>query len=237
MLERHDNLLLAGASGVGKTTLAKSILELGVPNLVFSSGSTSDLLPLTKGISHKDMLNRSDEDLLKEDYQIITMRKRNILSINENDYNVIMDRSFLDSAAYFFYKQLNRIPPCELEHFLNICKELTVKLCPKLVFIPFTTSMLDSWVIEDNNKRIKDKYFQFHISKIMDQVLDIWGATPEEIYYDMPNKWYETRKHLDEGFGIREIKSVYGKTQILVLREVNMNNRIELVKKFINGKL
>ena len=64
-------IMFAGASGVGKTTLAKevpSMIKFDVskypPELEFVSGSVSDLIPKTKDMSHKEMLERDSKDLL-----------------------------------------------------------------------------------------------------------------------------------------------------------------------------
>ena len=55
-------IMFAGASGVGKTTLAKEVpgmIKFDVseypPVLDFISGSVSDLIPKTKDMSHKEM--------------------------------------------------------------------------------------------------------------------------------------------------------------------------------------
>ena len=123
-------VMFAGPSGIGKTTLAEglSVNE----GLLYLSGSVSDILPETKEMSHKDMLNRDQKDLYMEDYKILNLRKK----LFQDKENFVSDRSFLDSAAYFYYKQVDKIPACEIEHFLELCKMCLNKYCTHLIFLP-----------------------------------------------------------------------------------------------------
>ena len=149
------NILLAGPSGVGKTTVAKFLSEeLGIK---FISGSVSDLLPQTKEMTHAEMLARDSKDLYTEDYQILNLRNK-IFSKEEEPF--VSDRSFLDSAAYFLYKQADKIPACEVEQFLNLAKMATLQSIDYLVFIDYTLDMFNNWIIEDNSKSVISKFFQ-----------------------------------------------------------------------------
>ena len=101
-------IMFAGASGVGKTTLAKEVpgmIKFDVseypPVLDFISGSVSDLIPKTKDMSHKEMLERDSKDLLMEDFQVMNLRNK---MFRDRD-RFVTDRSYLDLAAYFYYKQ------------------------------------------------------------------------------------------------------------------------------------
>ena len=164
------NILLAGPSGVGKTTVAKFLSEeLGIK---FISGSVSDLLPQTKEMTHAEMLARDSKDLYTEDYQILNLRNK-LFSKEEESF--VSDRSFLDSAAYFLYKQADKIPACEVEQFINLAKMATLQSIDYLVFIDYSLDMFNNWIIEDNSKRVISKFFQMEISRIMYMVLDIWG--------------------------------------------------------------
>ena len=99
------NILLAGPSGVGKTTVAKFLSEeLGIK---FISGSVSDLLPQTKEMTHAEMLARDSKDLYTEDFQLLNLRNK--LFVDKDQY--VSDRSYLDSAAYFYInKVLSNLP-------------------------------------------------------------------------------------------------------------------------------
>ena len=176
-------VMFAGASGVGKTTLAKEVpgmVKFDVseypPELEFISGSVSDLIPKTKDMSHKEMLERDSKDLLLEDFQVMNLRNK---LFRDRD-RFVTDRSYLDLAAYFYYKQAKNVPKCEMEHFFETCKMLLNQQCTHLILLDFTTAMVKEWVMEDNGKRIENNYFQFLISSIMDNVLNLWGFLPNK---------------------------------------------------------
>lgn len=240
-------VMFAGASGVGKTTSAKMleksnevILEGSeeVTSLIpFISGSVSDLLPHTKDMSHVDMLGRDSSTLHREDYQVLSLRK-NLFHKAKEKGNFVCDRSFLDLAAYFLYKQADKIPQCEVEHFLNLCKQLIPMYCSHLVFIEFTSDMVSEWGIEDNNKRICSNYFQMEISRLMNMILDLWGVEYiEEISMLKPNKWYNEGLSLKYGATKARLETINGSTEILLLREVNLGIRDKIINDFVDGKI
>ena len=233
--KKLNRILLAGPSGVGKTTVANFIAELGYN---FISGSVSDLLPQTKEMTHSEMLARDSHELYMEDFQILSLRNR-LFSKEEEPF--VSDRSFLDSAAYFIYKQADKIPSCEIEHFLELAKMALVKTCDCLIFFKYSNDMFDNWVIEDNSKRVTNKYFQMEISNLMEMVLGIWGI---DIYRKIPSikevgdHWFNYRLiDLKEEISIGTISSLYGNTKVLIIPEANQRNREIIIEKSLNGKL
>ena len=223
-------VMFAGPSGIGKTTSAKFVAEtLGIP---FVSGSVSDLLPATKEIPHSEMLSRDSQALVREDYQILTLRSK----LFREYETFVSDRSFLDSAAYFWYKQADKLPQCEVEQFLDICKKSLVDHCTHLILYDFTPTMLEQWVMEDNNKRITNKYFQMLISSIMKDVLEIYKPVRQERVYRLSTGIFRNT-FLEYGATVYELNTVYGITQILVVREANLNTRHALITKFLNDNL
>lgn len=227
------NILLAGPSGVGKTTVAKFLSEeLGIK---FISGSVSDLLPQTKEMTHAEMLARDSKDLYTEDYQILNLRNK-LFSKEEEPF--VSDRSFLDSAAYFLYKQADKIPACEVEQFLNLAKMATLQSIDYLVFIDYTLDMFNNWIIEDNSKRVISKFFQMEISRIMYMILDIWGLKWQSYpmikeYPDDGNifeKLFGKLMDLDDKVSIGQISNLYGTTKVIVLREANKELRERILK-------
>ena len=227
------NILLAGPSGVGKTTVAKFLSEeLGIK---FISGSVSDLLPQTKEMTHAEMLARDSKDLYTEDYQILNLRNK-LFSKEEEPF--VSDRSFLDSAAYFLYKQADKIPACEVEQFINLAKMATLQSIDYLVFIDYTLDMFNNWIIEDNSKRVISKFFQMEISRIMYMVLDIWGSKWQSYpmikeYPDDGNifeKLFGKLMDLDDKVSIGQISNLYGTTKVIVLREANKELRERILK-------
>ena len=172
-----SRIMLAGPSGIGKTTFANIIAR--DYELEFQSGSMRTLMPDMKEVSHADMLKEDKMVQYQKDFQLLNIRNKKF----ENMENYVTDRSYLDSAAYFIFKQSNFQPQCEIDHFLELCKMLLCKQCDKLILFDFPTYMIKDWVIEDDDKRITNKYFQHMISGIMLQVLNIWGANiREEIF-------------------------------------------------------
>ena len=116
-------IMFVGPSGIGKTTLAQAVAKKY--DIPFISGSMSDLLPATKGISHNELLSLGSEAMYKSDFQLLNLRNK----LFKDKENFVTDRSYADLAAYFWYKQSRNIPECEMEHFFCQCQELTENQC------------------------------------------------------------------------------------------------------------
>lgn len=226
-----SRIMLAGPSGIGKTTFANIIAR--DYELEFQSGSMRTLMPDMKEVSHADMLKEDKTVQYKKDFQLLNLRNKKF----ENMENYVTDRSYLDSAAYFIFKQSNSQPQCEIDYFLDLCKMLLCKQCDKLILFDFPTYMIKDWVIEDDNKRITNKYFQHMISGIMIQVLNIWGANIREEIFKYMDQFWRAPKPYKHGFGIGKLESIYGSVDILVLHEASFEVRQEIINNFITGKL
>lgn len=230
---KYSKIMFAGPSGYGKTTLAKWLSEQS--GIQFESGSVSDLVPQTKELSHKDMLSRDYKELYTEDFQILNIRNK-LFSEKES---FISDRSYLDSAAYFLYKQADKQPSCELEHFFCLCSMLLTKQCECLVFLNFLPEVISDWVTEDNNKRITSNYFQVEISSIMMTSLHILGykRTNTKYFMTSANNVLELLfgKSVELKYGVEYgvIETIYGKTNVMIINEPNLQVRKDLVKEYI----
>ena len=218
----------AGPSSIGKTTLAKG-LEI-TSNLEFVSGSISDLIPETKEVSHLEMLNQPNESLYLQDYQVSNLRSK--LYADKLDY--VTDRSFLDVAAYFWYKQAKSIPACEIEHFFELNKMLCNKHCTHLILLSLRIDQIKEWFIEDNNKRITSGYFQTLISSLMELVLEAWGAKPVKMITTI-SKGVFKYTHLEYGASEYLLESPYGSTKVLKIFELDKYIRETLIHQFIHS--
>ena len=218
---KYKRIMMAGPSGIGKTTLAKWLVDEH-PSLgyEFVSGSVSDLIPQTKELSHKAMLERDSKTLYMEDYQILDLRRKLF-----REYQLfVSDRSYLDSLTYFMYKQADKQPSCELEQFSRLCSMILVQQCDLLVVFDFKPGYIDQWLTEDNNKRITNNYFQAEISGIMKVALGIMGYEKIGSYERIPKNLYrfiELTDTVEFGF----IESIYGHTDVLIIPSLGLKER------------
>lgn len=161
-------IMFVGPSGIGKTTLAQAVAKKH--NIPFISGSMSDLLPATKDVSHNEILSLGSEAMYKSDFQLLNLRNK----LFKDKENFVTDRSYADLAAYFWYKQSRNMPECEMEHFFCQCKELMENQCDLAIFLPLSLSTYHEWPMEDNKKRIMNRFFQVQISSLMSELLANW---------------------------------------------------------------
>lgn len=211
-------IMFAGVSGVGKTTLAKWLSETF--DIEFISGSYSDLIPETKDMPHQEMINQDAETVFRQDMQLLSARSKACRDAGE----FVTDRSYLDSAAYFINKLSHRIAPCDLEHAIDSCKQLLSRQCTHLIFIPYSVKFFKDWVIEDNNKRLLSKYYQFQVSQVIYGLLELWGY--KKINNIVGNILYGL-----DNFGYIEILGT--RIDVLVLDEMNIEKRKYIVRKFL----
>ena len=218
-MERRLNF--AGCSGIGKTTLAKALSEQW--NVPFVSGSYSDLVPSTKDMSHNSMIMEDAQTIYAQDTKLMALRRK----LFRNTSEFICDRSFLDSAAYMIQKLSHRLPQCDIEDFVEKCRILTVSLCPKTVFLPFTEEYFYHWEIEQNGKRISNKFYQTEVSLLMGWLLSHWGCELHDVITignDQAPVW-SMEAFLPGG------EKEY--TQILVLETQDHEKRMRLINEFL----
>nr|DAD91488.1 MAG TPA: AAA domain protein [Myoviridae sp. ctx322] len=174
MERRRLRIQLTGPSGMGKTTLAMDLARhLGIE---FSSGSYSDLMPETRKMTHREMLELSPETKFQNDYQLLNLRNK--LWNGKSTY--VSDRSFMDSAAYMVNKVSQTIPECDLDSFVGACKTCLTH-CEAVIFLTYPDKIHD-WSIEDNHKRILNGYYQMQISQI------IWGLLRDMDWHFISNE-------------------------------------------------
>lgn len=213
---RDYKIMFTGVSGVGKTAIAQEVANaLGIP---FISGSYSDLVPETKTMPHSDMIQQDAEVVFRQDMQVLNLRNKSFRNVD----SFVTDRSYFDSAAYFINKLSHRIPECDLDHAVDLCKMLLSQQCTHLIFIPFSTQFFNEWVTEDNDKRILSKYYQFQVSQIMYGLLDLWG--------------YKKRTFLEKyllGLNYGTMNIMGNEIKVLILDEMNYEKRKSIIKNFL----
>lgn len=183
-------IMFVGPSGIGKTTLAKFIeTKYGIP---FISGSMSDLMPDTKEMHHAEFLHQECRELINKDYQLLNLRNK----LFKDKETFVTDRSYVDLAAYFIYKQSTNVPECEIEAFLDICKDLTIKQCDLLIYLPLSMYNMKEWAMEDNKKRILNRYYQAQMSDIMGNLLTQWNRLSEIDILVVPQLDFYDRIHM-----------------------------------------
>lgn len=181
--------MFTGPSGIGKTTLAKWVSEEF--NIPFISGSYYDLIG---GNNHQEILSESPKDTYTKDWQLLNLRNKAF----KDKTDFVTDRSFVDNAAYFWYKQDTHIEECELEHFISTCGSLMIEHCDILFMMGLYLENLHEWEMEDNKKRITNRYFQVHMNTLMTSIVtsevEPWIGFYQ--YYYLDNLDLVVRKNL-----------------------------------------
>jgi hypothetical protein len=169
-----------------------------------------------------------------EDFQILNLRNK----LFKDKEEFVSDRSYLDSASYFLYKQADKVPKCEVEHFFDMSSMLLAQQCDLLILLDFVPDLLNDWVTEDNNKRITSNYFQIEISGIMETSLKLMKyRTVNVMEYvtrgDLLDSLFGKHEILTYGAETGVIESIYGNTDVLIIREPNFRIRKEIIKSII----
>ena len=103
--------------------------------------------------------------------------------------------------------------------------------CDKLIVLNFTPYMVDHWVMEDNKKRIMNKYFQAEISSIMLMVLENWGAVfSNQIINDSVNI-FKSETYMCGGYKLGNLETIYGDLDIILINEPSLDIRERIISK------
>lgn len=158
----NKRIMITGASGVGKTTIAKYISE--TYNIPFISTSAKFVWPKFGFKNHQDAFNKSLKNTklgLKYQWEILKQRK-NALSGS----SFITDRSPIDNMAYFMMSLGHKIAYCETLDFISACSE-GMLYCDGLIFIRWSGEI----ELEDDSQRINNEFFQASVDAILNWIV------------------------------------------------------------------
>ena len=212
---------LTGCSGIGKTTLAQAIAKKYGINFV--SGSYSDLVPATRNMPHSEMIQQDAKTVFEQDVQVLNARRKAF----DRYWALVSDRSYIDSAAYMIQKLSHRLPTCEIEDFIEKCRVLTLCQCGKVIYVPYTKEHFTKWNIEDNGKRVLNKFYQAEVSVIIDWLIESYWEC--EFISTIQGKTDNLIFRLYD----KEDPGLY--TDILVLKEIPHEDRMWVVDQFIKS--
>jgi len=178
-------IMICGASGTGKTTLAKHMSELY--ELPYVSTSASKIWPEFGFKNHADSHAKSTSNKsIGIAYQSKILKERIHALEKMNHY--ITDRGFVDNAVYIMMELGHFLNACELQTFMDWCSD-SMKGVDGLIYLRWG----DSIILEDNENRIYSREFQAMTDALFNWV--IYGGvirTPSHLLE--LNMWdFETR--------------------------------------------
>lgn len=169
-------IMITGASGLGKTTVAKWISE--EYNIPYISGSLHNIwtdaagkAPLRLNQSHADNIATIDRERLHyKNMRTIGLREK-LFSKTQGSF--VTDRSFLDAVVYEIYENSFRLKECDTQAILDLANKAFYSAgITHLIYIPYTQEIHLKWPsIEDDGRRITNKYFQMMVSGIFSNLI------------------------------------------------------------------
>ena len=210
-MDKPLKIQITGPSGIGKTTVAKQIAD--VLDIPFISGSYSDIVADTEKESHVSMIDKPYNLILSQDYQLLSKRAK----IFSKTDTYVSDRSTLDVLVYHLVKLTKYLPTCETEAVADSVKTtLKPEFLTHLIFIAYPNDL--SWDIQNNSKRIQNRYFQFSVSELFKSTLNnILGI-------EFKKPLFKNDKYL---------LGKLGSIKILVLLETDKSKRLNIIRKFL----
>ncbi len=187
-------IAICGASGTGKTTLAKE-LEKAVKELVFVSTSAKEVWPKYGLDKHTDP-HEMPIDVFRDYQNDILSRRKEVLSKHDS---YITDRSPVDNIVYYLQGVAMRENSGISKLYIDKIEE-QLKNLDLIIFLPLTQSI----ILEDDGKRVQNWYYQCMINSMFMNMLSnpgLWSLDPN-IFVRTPVIWNTER---DLGVKVRQV--------------------------------
>lgn len=159
-------IALTGSSSTGKTTVAKRLMaDQGFVGIV-GEFITEDARSLLSSLGHQSMDEMSRDELRQFQKQYLNQKATN----EDGRSSFLVDRSFVDVAAYWLVRDSYDLPVVEQDRFEERCRELANSYDLHVYFpndqIPFSSDGYRSENL-DFHQRIADKIVE---------LLKDWGS-------------------------------------------------------------
>lgn len=184
-------LFISGISGIGKTTLAKTIAqEYDIPFII---GSTK-LIWEKYGIkSHNDiisMCNNQPKYGLKFQKEVLDYR---LEMINSHDV-FVSDRSPVDNIVYVLTQLSHKVEEEEIRSYVEKCKIVYNIENVRHIHLSGGIKTISNTPLENDNMRITNQYYQLMVNSIFDMVInDNWLLIPKDNFRNIDTWDMSTR--------------------------------------------
>lgn len=175
-------IAISGPSGTGKTTLAKWISqEYKIP---FLETSAKPLWEKYNISCHKDIITKGIKNIeFGNDFQNDVL---NLYKTNHKEY--ITDRSPIDVLTYYLLQNAPFNSQEKTKEFIDKCQK-TLDNIDMIIKIPYN----DSIILENDNKRIVNSYYQKSVNKIFELSNELLNINVKKII-ELNNWDFEERK-------------------------------------------
>ena len=158
----HKRIMITGASGVGKTTLASHISEQY--DLPFVTSSAKAIWPRFGFKNHQEAHEKSVKDkMVGVMYQAAILNQR-LMVLDRESY--ITDSSPIDNMAYIMMQLGYCLDHSETLEFITSCNTGMVK-CNGLIFIRWNGDIK----LEDDGKRMMNPFYQAYSDAVIDWII------------------------------------------------------------------
>jgi len=159
----NKKIMICGASGTGKTTLAKHMTELYA--FPFLDTSAKYIWPKFGFNDHADAIEKCNADYhlsFKYQWEILHRRYDQV----KDSGPFICDRSFIDNAAYILMSLGGLLCHSDIDPLMDICRKGMEKI-DGVIFIRFN----DNTMMVNDGKRITSHYYQLMVDSTMHMIL------------------------------------------------------------------